>query len=116
MTFWTEFLKEASKTLGFGLACGLSLVAVLGLIYWFSERRVLVRLGRVPCPSCGQSFGFIAARDAKRRYKQECASEYADIVRKHSGGVLVDFDHRWEVVCSHCHQTTIFEGGEIFQS
>src|SRR5689334_21236556 len=99
MTFWTEFLKEASKTLGFGLLCGASLVAMLGLAYWFLERRVLVRPGRAACRFCGQSFGFTAARAAKRRYKEECAKEHAEIERNHGGSVLVDFNNRWEVEC-----------------
>ena len=109
MTFWTEFLKETSKTLRFGLACGIFLVAVFCLIYWLSENRILVRLGRVACPSCGQSFGFSADRDAKRRYKQKCEREYDDIIGKHGGDALVDFNHRWEVECPHCHQITIFD-------
>lgn len=108
MTIWLEVLREVSKPLGFALAGGVALAAVGWFIYFVSERRVLVRLGRRACPSCGQSFGFSAARDAKCRYRQECAKEYAEILRKHDGGVLVNFDCRWEVQCPHCHQTTMF--------
>jgi hypothetical protein len=105
MTFWTQFLKEVSKPLGFGIAFGLSVVAVLSLIYFYSEHRVVVYLGQLACPSCGQLFGFTAARDARCRYRNECS----EISRKHGSGAFVDFDHRWEVECSHCHQTAVFD-------
>ena len=109
MVVWTGFLKEASKALGIASVCGGVLVMVLGLICWISERRVLVRIGRFACPSCGRSFGFIAAHDAKRRYEQKCERVYADIAREPGESVMLDFDNRWEVACLHCHQTTIFD-------
>lgn len=109
MTVWIEFLKEAFKILGFGLAGGVTITGALALVYLYYERRVLVRLGRLACPFCARSFGYAAARDAKQRYNQACATEMADIVREHGEHVMVDFNHRWEVGCPHCGRITKFD-------
>lgn len=86
-----------------------SLSGAFDFIYWYCERRELIRLGRAACPSCGNLFGVIAARDAKRRYNEECTQVYEDLVREHGDCILIDFDGRWEVVCPHCHLATTFD-------
>lgn len=79
---------------------------------WFSERHELVRLGRLACPSCGQLFGFVAARDAKRRYEQEVVQAYAAIECEDDAHALIDFDDEWDVVCPSCRQPAIYDSLE----
>lgn len=79
------------------------LLGAVSLLFWETMRvkRVIQRLEQTPCPVCQQPL--------QRRAVQEARERLTETVPDPAPNAEVPGERPWELVCTHCHSTLMFD-------
>ena len=94
------------------IAAAVILAAVVGFFAWlhYSTKSQLETLARLPCRSCGATYGIEASQKARAEYFEYCVQR-----RKERPDLRINFAPRWDIRCPKCGARARFnfESGQL---